>query len=170
MTPPALDHHKFAPPASSPGACAKGGRRFPLLASAATSLDDVQQRSIGTALGLRLVMCRSTSAVRRTGRRFAGLGCHGRGFSPAFRGYVPPKHLAGRFGVRSSFRAIDGIEAGSSHLVANLIQHRRQRGFQAFAERLPCHSSAPAVYVLKRRCGVIGSAQKAIGVYQNDDC
>lgn len=89
--------------------------------------------SAGAAAGY----CRVEAlAVGKTGRRsMGGLGC-----------LLPYYHLAGRFGVRSSFRAIDGIEAGTSHLVANLIQHRRQRGFQAFAERLPSHSSASVRY------------------------
>jgi hypothetical protein len=59
MTPPAFDHNKIAPPASSPGACAIGGRRFPLLASAATlSIIDNQHQTDshsrgGAPLGLR---------------------------------------------------------------------------------------------------------------------
>lgn len=121
------DHnHKFAPPASSPGACAKGGRRSPLLASAATSLDHREHRSSDTALGRRCVMCRSTSALGRTGRRFAGLGC--------FIDVVPPKHLAGRFGVRSSFRAIDGIGKRSTAPLANTNHSLRNRAQQCLAK------------------------------------
>jgi hypothetical protein len=120
-------NNKFAP-ATPPRSRAKGGRRFPLLASAATSFDYRKHRSSDTALGRRLVMCRSTSAFGRTGRRFAGLGCHGRGFYPAFRGYVPPKYLAGAFigsgpfaNLRSQPRRQAFADLPKRHLVVSVI-------------------------------------------------
>ena len=72
------------------------------LGRAATTFDHVQHRSTDTARGQRAgVLCRSTSAVRRTGRRFAGLGCHRRGFEfPAPRGYYLLTRLGGGFGPR----------------------------------------------------------------------
>lgn len=87
----ALSHHQFqfAPPVSSPGACAKGGRRSPLLASAATlSIIDNQHQTDshsrgGAPLGLR---CDYRPAVGRI---------HGRGLFLAARGYdLPDYHLA----------------------------------------------------------------------------
>ena len=122
---PSYNNKKFAP-ATPPRSRAKGGRRFPLLASAATSFDHREHRSSDTALGRRCVMCRSTSALGRTGRRFAGLGC--------FIDDVPPKHLAGRFGVRSSFRAIDGIGKRSSAPLAQSNHSLRNRAQQCLAK------------------------------------
>lgn len=66
-----------------------GGRRCPLPASAATqsTIDNREYRSTDTALGRRLGMCRSTRALRTTGRGFGrGLGC--------FIDVVPPDDLS----------------------------------------------------------------------------
>lgn len=60
-----------------------------------------RQRSSGTALGLRWGLYRTTCAVGTTGRRFAGLGCHRRGFEfPAPRGYDLLTRLGGGLGPR----------------------------------------------------------------------
>lgn len=156
-------YHEQIAPAAPSRQLSIGGRRFPLLASAATPFDHREHRSSDTALGRRCVMCRSTSALGRTGRRFAGLGC--------FIDDVPPKHLAGRFGVRSSFRAIDGIGKRSTAPLASINHETADHLLHNRAEPLKRHLSAPAVYVLKRRCGVIGIDQNPLGASQNvNDC
>lgn len=110
-----------------------------------------RQRSSGTALGLRWGLYRTTCAVGTTGRRsMGGLGSTGRGMT--------------RPGV---FLRADGRDCRP---FLAIIQSRRQGRFQRFAKGQPRHLSASVAYVQKRRCGVIGSAQKAIGVYQNVDC
>jgi len=73
-------------------------------------------------------MYRSTLGVAKTGRRFAGLGCHGRGFYPAFRGYVPPKYLAGAFIGFGTFLAISSAFAAPT---ASLILKARDTTFRA---------------------------------------
>lgn len=98
---PSLDHFPFARPHLH-GVCAKAARLHPSsLGRAATLNHSERQRSSGTALGLRWGMYRTTCAVGTTGRRFAGLGCHRRGFEfPAPRGYDLLTRLGGGFGPR----------------------------------------------------------------------
>jgi len=98
-----------------------GGRRSPLLASAATSSfdHDQRQRSTGTALGRRLVMYRSTLGVAKV---------HGRGLFPAARGYdLPDSHLAGAFtgagpfpNLRSQPRRQAPADLLPSHFIASV--------------------------------------------------
>ena len=117
---PSYNNKKFAP-ATPPRSRAKGGRRFPLLASAATSFDHREHRSSDTALGRRCVMCRSTSALGRTGRRFAGLGC--------FIDVVPLKYLAGAFTGAGPFHGIGkrltAPLASINHETADHLLHYR---------------------------------------------
>jgi hypothetical protein len=163
MTPPAFDHHQIARGVPSPRLSIGRPARPSSPGRAATlSIINNQHQTDshsrgGAPLGLR---CDYRPAVG---------GIHGRSLFPAARGYdLPDCNLAGRFGVRSSFRAIDGIEAGSSHLVANLIQHRRQRGFQALAKRLPDHFKNSASNALKTSDGAKGSVPDQAGILPPD--
>ena len=171
---PSHNHFPFARPHLS-GVCAKAARLHPSsLGRAATLNHSKRQRSSGTALGLRWGMYRTTCAVGTTGRRFAGLGCHRRGFEfPAPRGYDLLTYLAGRFGVRSFSSALslfDGIGRRANVPVANLI-HRHQGRLQRFAKGQPRHLSAPVRYVPKPKDGAIGIDQNPIGASQNvNDC
>lgn len=123
-----------------------------------------RQRSSGTALAPRWGMYRTTCAVGTTGGRCARLGCHRRGFEfPAAREYDLLTDLAGRFCVRSFSQAlshIDGIGSGLNRSFANFIHNAADHSGNDAVEPLKRHFTAPAVYVPKRRCGVIGSAQK----------
>jgi len=126
---PSLDHFPFARPHLH-GVCAKAARLHPSsLGRAATLNHSERQRSSGTALGLRWGMYRTTCAVGTTGRRFAGLGCHRRGFEfPAPRGY---DLLTGRGLVGSGLFSADGRDCRP--FLAS-IQHGRQGTFQRLAK------------------------------------
>lgn len=89
---PSHNHNPIArgvPPSSPRSSDRPAGELFlPALRPVAIIHNQERQRSSGTALGLRWGMYRTTCAVGTTGRRFAGLGCHRRGFEfPAARGY-----------------------------------------------------------------------------------
>lgn len=114
---------QFAPPAPSSGVCAKGVRRLSSLASDATqsTIDQQERRSRhDAALGRAAGVCRvDTSALGRTGRHGAGLGCLQSGFS-SLTLFLP--YLTGAFNSSGPF----------FHL-------RRQRAFQGFRQRFPDH-------------------------------
>lgn len=98
---------------------AKAARLCSSLGRAAT-LHHEEYRSTDTALGRRWGMCRSTRALRTTGRHGAGLGCLQSGFS-SLTLFLP--YSTGAFNSSGPF----------FHL-------RRQRAFQGFRQRFPNHS------------------------------
>lgn len=93
--------YQFARGASLLSACAEGRPANSSLGRAATLNHSQHQRLTRTERGKLVGMCASTLGVAKTGRRFAGLGCHRRGFEfPAPRGYDLLTRLGGGLGPR----------------------------------------------------------------------
>jgi len=140
---------KFARPHHS-GVCAKAARLHPSSLGRAVAIihNQERQRSSGTALGLRWGMYRTTCAVGTTGRRFAGLGCHRRGFElSAPRGYdlLTGRGLVGSGLFSSALSHFDGIGRRANVPFAHLIQNGRQRAFQCLAKCPHSHSNSSVV-------------------------
>ena len=113
---PSHNHNPIArgvPPSSPRSSDRPAGELFlPALRPVAIIHNQERQRSSGTALGLRWGMYRTTCAVGTTGRRFAGLGCHRRGFEfPAPRGYdlLTGRGLVGSGLFSQALSQFDGI-------------------------------------------------------------
>lgn len=138
---------QFAPPASSPGVCAKGGRRSPSSLASAATFDHAKQGSADTALGLRWGMCRPTRALRTTGR-FGGLGC-----SISYYGRC--------FGIGRLFaRRANG--GGCSRPVA-VIHRSRQSHFQCVSKADPSHFEISDPNASKPSEGIRGHVQNSRG-------
>ena len=131
-----------------PGVCAIGRPAISSLGRAATLNHSERQRSSGTALGLRWGMYRTTCAVGTTGRRFAGLGCHRRGFElSAARGYdlLTGRGLVGSGLFSSALSHIDGI-GGRANVPDATIFNAADDRLDNLVKPLPAHSSVSNRY------------------------
>lgn len=144
----ASSRHQFQiAPALSPQS-SMGRPAAPSTGRAAASFNDEQrQRLTGTALGLRLVMYRSTLGVAKTGGLRARLGCF---TSSSFSNAVGGDDLLPTGRGHDGFRPLLGADRERSNVPVASIQRRRKGGFQAFSQRLPTHSRTSSCYVPTR--------------------
>lgn len=170
---PSLYHFPIARgvPPSSPRSSDRpaGELLLPALRPVAIIHNQERQRSSGTALGLRWGMYRTTCAVGTTGRRFAGLGCHRRGFEfPAPRGYdlLTGRGLVGSGLFSSALSHIDGIGRRANVPFANLIRNTADHPLHNAVEPFKRHLSAPVRYVPKPKDGAerdVGTITQGLG-------